>query len=125
MMPLGTPEARCSARRHSSANSTGVMSAPSASATATSSAALLDNPAPIGMSVRDPTADAGRRPELGHHTGDVPSPLGADGGGIVDRQGQPHRVGLVVGDELDVGRRGSNLISVHRSMAIGRTNPPV
>ena len=51
MIPHGTPEAACSARRVSWANSTGSPSKPRASATATSRAALEDRPAPTGRSV--------------------------------------------------------------------------
>ena len=49
MIPHGTPDARCSARWQSCASSSGEPSNPSASATATSSAADDDSPAPIGQ----------------------------------------------------------------------------
>ena len=51
MIPQGTPEARCSADWQIRAMSRGDPSMPSASATATSSAALEDRPEPIGIVV--------------------------------------------------------------------------
>ena len=51
MIPHGTPDARCSARWHSSASSTAGPSKPRASATAISSAALELRPAPMGSVV--------------------------------------------------------------------------
>ena len=51
MIPHGTPDARCSARWHSSASASGEPSKPRASATATSRAADDDKPAPIGSVV--------------------------------------------------------------------------
>ncbi len=50
-MPVGTPVAMCSARRVSCANSEVGNSQPSANATAISSAALDDKPAPTGIVV--------------------------------------------------------------------------
>ena len=51
-LPDGTPLPTCSARWHSLASSTGDPSKPSASATASSSAALDERPLPIGTVVR-------------------------------------------------------------------------
>ncbi|NBU15809.1 MAG: hypothetical protein EBS48_02135 [Actinobacteria bacterium] len=56
MIPVGTPVARCSARRVSCARSAAArasagMPCPSARAAASSSAALDDRPAPTGMVV--------------------------------------------------------------------------
>ncbi len=51
MIPHGTPDARCSARWPSLASSSGGPSNPSASATATSSAADDERPAPTGSVV--------------------------------------------------------------------------
>ncbi len=51
MIPHGTPDARCSAAWQSRAMSSAEPSAPRASATAISSAALEDSPAPIGIVV--------------------------------------------------------------------------
>src|SRR5262245_57715505 len=50
-IPDGKPVAACSARWHSWASATADPSNPNANATATSSAALDDNPAPMGMVV--------------------------------------------------------------------------
>ena len=51
MTPQGTPDARCSAAWQAWASAKGGPSNPSASATATSRAALDDSPAPIGRVV--------------------------------------------------------------------------
>ena len=51
MIPQGTPEARCSAALADPRESRRRPSMPSASATATSSAALDDRPVPIGIVV--------------------------------------------------------------------------
>ena len=74
MIPHGTPDARCSARWQRRARSAVEPSNPSARATATSSAALDDSPAPIGQRGADRAGEARRRPQLGHHAGDVAGP---------------------------------------------------
>ena len=51
IIPVGTPVAMCSARWVSSARSVAESSAPNAKATAISSAALDDKPAPTGIVV--------------------------------------------------------------------------
>ena len=65
----GTPEATCSARWHSTARSWGVPVKPSASATATSSAALDDSPAPSGRVV----STTPRRPSTGRSSAATPA----------------------------------------------------
>ena len=125
MMPLGTPDARCSARRHSSASATGDICAPSASATATSSAALLDRPAPMGMSVVTRPRMPADRPQFGHHTRHVAAPAGLHRCRVVDleRQAAPARARRRMTARWCRARR--TLICVQRSIAIGSTSPPV
>src|SRR3954465_15416526 len=80
MSPLGTPEARCSARGRASAGASGEPSNPRASATATSSAALDDRPAPTGRVVDTvPTA-----PTAGRTTATTPATYRAQLGSTVD-----------------------------------------
>ena len=79
--PQGTPDARCSARCASRARGRGSGSAPRARASATSSAALDDRPAPIGSVVETVPVKPVGRADLGHHAGHVAGPPRGDGRG--------------------------------------------
>ncbi len=69
MIPQGTPTARCSARRQAAASSSGESSCQSATlqsanATATSSAAEDESPAPLGrVEEIEPANPTGGRPQ--------------------------------------------------------------
>ena len=124
MIPVGTPLARFSARWVSRASSTTLPSNPSASATATSSAWLLDIPPPMGMVV----VTCPRMPMAGDISDTTPATY------------LPHAGETVVGSSTRRGRdtgsassaevssmrsSASNRMSVQRSTAIGNTSPPV
>ena len=126
MIPVGTPVAACSARWAARARSVGVPSNPSASPMAHSSAALDDNPAPVGMSdriepVRPLTEPISRamaamyRAHAGVTTPGSPA------------TGRATSIGPGSASELSAIEvpPGSNSMVVPRSIAIGNTRPPV
>jgi len=126
MIPHGTPVARCSACRHSSASEIGVPSKPRASALATSSAALLARPAPIGMLVDTRPAialacgpssaatPATRRPHAGSTS--AADSTGRSRSTLPDSESDTRSIRPSV---------RSPSTTVQRSIVIGSTRPPV
>ena len=106
MIPHGTPVARCSARWQSRAISSGVPSSPSASAVATSSAALDDSPLPMRQVGLDGCRQPAGRAQLRGDPGDVAPPGGLDARpasctGSARSNGSSH----LVGAQLEPRRR--------------------
>ena len=127
-MPVGRPRAPCSAAWHRRASRAGSStSAPSARATATSSAALEDNPTPAGSVERTVPV----KPCAGRSTATTPATYRAHGGST--RAGSPTSRGTTASpasvslDSRTTSRPGvvAPLISSPRSIAIGKQSPPV
>ena len=91
MIPHGTPDARCSAAWHSRAMSSAVPSAPRARATATSSAALEDSPAPIGIVVETLPSN----PVAGRSSATTPATYRAQSGSTL--RGSSMSMGMTAG----------------------------